>query len=106
MNHRRMKCVTCGEKPAVPNLAFCHNCQAKLDAERARLKQKPEWYVTYEGYTVAIFRIDGKLTPKLIKRDESKLPKSRTLNLNTYLPGYTREQIKNLKRAVLRMACA
>lgn len=106
MQNRRMKCVICGDKPAVANSGWCKNCKAKIQAERARRSERPEMYVCYEGYTVALYRQNGKLVPKLIKRDAAKLPKGRTLNLNNFLPGYTREQIKNLKRAVLKVACA
>jgi hypothetical protein len=110
MQNRRMKCIICDTKPAMPHSGFCHNCQAKMSSERARLHsgRKPDLYVTYQGYTVALYhdKATGKYSPKLIKREEAKLPKSITLNLNNFLPDYTREQIKNLKRAVLRVACA
>jgi hypothetical protein len=110
MQNRRMKCIICDTKPAMPHSGFCHNCQAKMDSERARLQsnRKPDLYVTYQGYTVALFRErdTGKFTPKLVKREEARLPKSKTLNLNNYMADYTREQIKNLKRAILRVACA
>jgi hypothetical protein len=36
--------------------------------------------------------------------DPQRLPKGITLDLNTYLEGFTREQVKRLKASVLRLA--
>ncbi len=105
VRQRRFKCIICTEKPALPDSGFCHNCQAKIKAMNNRLQStvKPETYITYHGYTVAMVRVDGKLTPKLVKA--SKLPKSRTINLDVFLPEFDKEQVKRLKKLVLRVAC-
>jgi hypothetical protein len=47
---------------------------------------------------------DGKLNGELVRVDPANLPKGITLDLNTYLEGFTREQVKRLKASVLRLA--
>jgi len=100
------KCHICGCRPASTEQGFCHNCQTRLDADRRRKRPpKPFRYVTYRGVTVALHNGNGdKLKPEFITRDPEKLPKRRLINLDTYCPGFTREQVKKLKRLCLRFA--
>lgn len=98
-------CIICGKHRA-PVHGFCHNCNAKIEAEkRQRAKARPEHYLTYRGFTVGLFRKDsGTLRAELLRVSPERLPKTRTLDLNTYLPGYTRETIKSFKACVLELA--
>ncbi len=96
------KCFICGTRPATSSSsAMCHNCRAKIGALGKSLRNaEPIKYVTYQGSSVALFRNDdGRFTPVMTKR--TKFPKSKLINLDTYCEGFTREQIKNLKRVVL-----
>ena len=102
------KCHICGVRPATTEQGYCHNCQSQLEADRRRKRPaKPFRYVTYRGVTVALHKHsdnDGKLKTEFITRDPEKLPKSRLINLDTYCPGFTRDQVKKLKRLCLRFA--
>jgi len=102
------KCHICGVRPASTEQGFCHNCQAQLEADRRRKRQasKPDKYVTYRGVTIALFKKDGKdeYKPVFSTHDPDKLPKSKLINLDIYCPGFTREQIKKLKKLCLSFA--
>lgn len=101
------KCHICGVRPASTDQGFCHDCQASIEAERRRKRQarKADKYVTYRGVTVALRKNgEGEYKAEFITRDPEKLPKSRLINLDIYCPGYTREQIKKLKRLCLSFA--
>jgi len=104
------KCLICGVRPSSTERGFCHDCQASLDAEKRRKRQtsKADKYVTYRGVTVAL-RKNGKngeaiYKAEFITTNPDRLPKSRLINLDNYCPGYTREQIKKLKKLCLRFA--
>lgn len=96
------KCFICNTRPATSSSsAMCHNCRAKIGALKSTARQtEPFKYVTYQGSTVALVKNKaGRLSPVMTKR--TKFPKSKLINLDTYCEGFTREQIKNLKRVVL-----
>jgi len=100
------KCHICNVRPASTEQGYCHNCQSQLEADRRRKRpQKPFRYVTYRGVAIAFHNGKGdKLKTELVTRDPEKLPKAKLINLDTYCPGFTREQIKKLKRLCLRFA--
>lgn len=100
-----MTCIICNHRPAVAG-AYCHNCNAKIQAVRKRLKsEKPVKFATYRGHVVGFFRNGGKkLVPRLLHRKPDNLPKRDTLDLNTYIPGFTREQVKKIKAVILQLA--
>jgi len=89
---------------------YCVNCASKLDAERhkrATQSDKPVKFLTYRGFVVGLYRNgSGKLTSKLLKSNPANLPKARTLDLNRYCEGYTRDTIKAFKRCILQLANA
>jgi len=101
------KCLICGRRPAVSERGFCHNCLSSIDAEKRRKRQanKADKYVTYHGVTVALFK-NGNDTyrPVFDTRDPERLPKSRMINLDRYCAGFTREQVKKLKKLCLSFA--
>jgi len=103
------KCLICDIRPAVDR-GYCHNCLASIEAERRRKRQarRADKYVTYRGVTVAL-RKNGKngndeYKAEFITTNPERLPKSRLINLDVYCPGYTREQIKKLKKLCLSFA--
>ena len=102
-----MKCVICGKRPAREG-AYCANCHNKIEAERRRRRQStPERFITYRGHVVGLYRNgNGALEPRLLKRNPDLLPKKKTLNLNHYIEGFTREQVKRLKACILQLANA
>lgn len=101
-----MKCLVCERRPRHEGKAYCHNCLVKIEADKRRRQAiKPVQYLTYRGHVVALYpNGDGKLQGKLMSTDPQRLPKGITLDLNTYLEGFTREQVKRLKASVLRLA--
>jgi len=101
------KCHICSVRPASTEQGYCHNCQSQLDADRRRKRpRKPFKYVTYRGVTIALHKDskDDKFKPEFITRDPEKLPRSKLINLDVYCPGFTRDQVKKLKRLCLRFA--
>jgi len=101
------KCLICGVRPATTDQGFCHNCQTSIDAEKRRKRQatNADKYVTYRGVTVALRKNgEGEYKAAFSTVNPERIPKSRLINLDVYCPGYTREQIKKLKRLCLSFA--
>ena len=100
-----MTCVICDKRPAGDS-GRCPICSQKLEAENHRNgKRKVFRFLTYRGSVVALYpNGEGRFVPELVKRDPAKLPKNITLDLNTYLEGFDRAQIKRMKAAVLQLA--
>lgn len=100
------KCIICELRPPVSN-GWCAHCQQQIEAAKRQHEPEPPFrYVTYKGCVVGMFRKDGGYVPRLLQRDPGKLPKSRTINLDEFCEGFTRDQIHKLKRGVLRTAGA
>jgi hypothetical protein len=98
-------CSICNRRPRANGSRYCTNCQAKMDREkRLRTAEKPVKFATYRGHVVGFYRSDGVLIPRLLRRKPEGLPRGKTLDLNHYIPGFTREQVKNLKAAILQLA--
>lgn len=103
------KCVICDVRPVNGNPeGMCAHCHSKVERERMlRRPEKPFRYVTYQGHVVGMFRSqDGKLSPRLLGIAAERLPKSITLDLNRYLNGFTRDQIKKMKKCVFQLTQA
>jgi len=102
------KCLICEDQRRSAGSLYCHNCGGKLKAGRTRKKGgEPSTFVVYQDNVVALIpngRKDANgeslYTPALLKRNSVGLPKGKTINLDTYCPGYTRQQIRRLKAAV------
>lgn len=105
------KCIICEQRPAKGS-GFCSVCGDKINSANNRKANskaagKPAHFLTYRGDVVGLFpNGNGTLKPRLLNRNPEHLPKSKTLDLNTYLPGFTREVIKRFKACVLRLASA
>lgn len=102
------RCVICGERPASQKSAYCPVCNKSLKRNRAkRVRPTIEKFVVYHGFVVGLVRNgDHKYKGQLLNRSVENLPKSKTINLDQYCDGYTREQVKNLQRSVLKTAHA
>jgi len=104
----RRKCVICGVRPANGS-GRCHVCGDQIDAVKRRKKatDKPVKFLTYRGIVVGLYpESAGKLRGRIMRRNDSRLPKCRTINLNQYCDGFTRETIKRFKAACLQLARA
>lgn len=107
---RKPKCAICGLKPSNGN-GYCHNCNAKIEkANRLKAKRngkgKIERYLTYQGHVVGLFREGKQVLGKLLMLEPEKLPKAKTMNLNSWIVGANREEVKRLKAKVLKLANA
>ena len=100
-------CIICEHRPARTG-GICVQCDSKIEHERRPAQsQPPTRYLTYQGYVVGLYpRSDGKLVPRLLKRSPDHLPKRKTLDLNTYLDGFSRDEVKRFKACVLSTARA
>ena len=100
-------CVICGNR-RVHGVGRCHICDSQIAADTRRKRPaQPVKFITYRGHVVGLFpNGDKTLLGRLLKRDPDKLPKSRTIDLNKWCEGYTREIIKGFKAKVLRLAQA
>lgn len=100
------RCIICDYRPAQDEQGYCNICASKLKAERQHQGgQQPVNFLTYRGNVVGLFNNgNGKLTPRLLRRNPDNLPGAKTLNLNRYLPGFDRAQIKRFKRCILQLA--
>ena len=100
-------CAICNHRPKANGSRYCTNCLAKMDKEkRQRIVEKPVKFATYRGLVVGFYRRHGVLVPRLLRRKPEGLPRGKTLDLNHYIEGFTREQVKNLKSAILQVAAS
>jgi len=99
------KCVICDQRPSRVN-GRCTHCNTQLEAvSTAKAKAQPRNFLTYRGHVVGLFPNGGKtLVARLLSRSDKYLPKRKTVNLNIYCNGFTREKIKSFKACVLRLA--
>jgi len=97
------KCAICGVRPRHNGESYCAPCGGKVAAEYRRKENlRPVKFLIYRDNVVGLFRNGGGLlVPRLLKRDPEKLPKGKTINLDRYCPGFDRQQIRKMKRAIL-----
>jgi hypothetical protein len=101
------KCAICDHRPAARGGKYCYICASQMEADRRRIKRVPFRFATYRGSSIAFFkRGDGGLDYLPIKRKPENLPKGITLDLNTYIHGFEREQVHKIKTAILQCANA
>jgi len=100
------KCVICGQRPANGHEGRCVQCHSKIVAMGKRPVQ-PQYFLTYRGSVVGLYpNGDKTLKPRLLNRSVEHLPKGKTINLDHYCVGYSREVIKRFKACVLQLAHA
>jgi len=99
------KCVICEQRPANGNgLGRCAQCHTKILAMSKRTVQ-PRHFLTYRDNVVGLYPDGGgTLKPRLLGRSAEHLPKGKTIDLNVYCPGYSRDIIKRFKACVLKLA--
>jgi hypothetical protein len=105
-----LKCLICDLQPRATDSLYCHNCGAKLKVHAAK-NREPSTFLVYQDNVVGLIPNGHKdsegrelFTPVLLKRKPEGLPKGKTVDLNVYCEGYTREQIKHLKAVVKHTA--
>jgi hypothetical protein len=109
------KCIVCDKRPAVRGDIYCAMCRTKVEAatqSREDSKVEPRYYIAWKGTVVGLYPVgeadDGQMhyKPRLESLDVEALPKSRTINIDQFVPGYDRSQIAKLKRTCLMLAGA
>lgn len=108
------KCLICNHRPAFSGSPYCHNCQQRIAAEKQRrVKATPEKYLYYRGNWVGMYRAsEDTLRPQYLgfapigdkSKVKPKYPMGKVLNLDGYLEGFSREQVKKMKRCILRLS--
>jgi hypothetical protein len=110
MQQQKPKCLICEYRPAQDGSPYCHNCKQKIVAETAsQQRETPEKYLYYRGNWVGMYRVSSDtLKPQYLGyapiEKKPKYPLNRTLNLDGYLVGFTRDQIRKLKRCILQLS--
>lgn len=109
----RRKCVICGNRPVAKGqqAGYCKVCQDQIDSgRRARSSQEEvRQYVTYKGVVIALkpSHVEGGLQmykAERIFRAPESLPKSKLVDLNHYVEGLDRKQVKKYKALFARVA--
>jgi len=107
-----MKCIICNRRPAINGSGYCGICTDKIATDNRRNRPpQPEKFLVYRGAVVGLFpngTANGErlYRAELLRRKPTGLPKSKTINLDHWCEGYSREQIKKMKATVLRLANA
>lgn len=104
MTKPKVKCPICDIRPINGNGQYCKVCFEKIQIEKIKAKIEPAKFLTYKGFVVGLVKspLDGRLYPYQLKRDPAKLPRAKTINLDSYVEGFNRDQIKEFKKCVLR----
>ena len=99
-----VKCIICEQRPSHEG-GFCHICSDKLASQkRHSTDNEPKYFLTYHGHVVGFYpNGGGMLRPRLLQRNELRLPKSKTINLNAYCEGFSREQVKRFKACIMQL---
>jgi len=99
------KCIICG-KGINPHREspYCHEHEKEIKSLVRKKVPGAFMYACFRGQTIGFYPIDnGKLTTRL-ETGTKFIPKCKMINLDNYCPGYTRAQVKKMKKAILRLA--
>ena len=97
------KCVICEHRPAIGN-GRCAQCASQIAKMSRPTTTQPRHFLTYRGHVVGLFpNGGGTLKPQLLARSPKHLPQGKTIDLNRYCEGYTREVIKKFKACILQL---
>ena len=104
------KCIICDRRPQKVGL-YCGVCAEKLKREaetRDERKESASYYITWKGIVVGLYKYTDDVgihyRPRLEYLDIKDLPKSRTIDINVYVPGYDRKQISKFKATCLQLS--
>jgi hypothetical protein len=105
------KCPICSRKHKNEG-PYCRGCQITLGKDRAEERKRQNTngnavkFIHYQGHVIGFFNKKRKLVARYIGMSLTGIPKSKLINLDEYCPGYTRDQIKKFKAAVLKLSQA
>ncbi len=105
-------CLICGYRPRAKGSKYCQQCGGHIESEWNYCKPKEaKYYVRYREYAIA-FMPNGKNdagdqtyypTPFYGTWNDNLRNVEKWIDLNRYVDGMTREQVKRLKKTVLRV---
>ena len=111
------RCFICGRRPPARGEMYCRVCQRELDqAEQARHKRCQAWkkawkFLHWKGVVVGLYQVDQvdewgqpMVRPRRVFQTLGQLPKAKVIDLDTYIPGFTRQQIKRMKATLRQLA--
>ena len=104
---KKPKCVICDKRPANGG-GYCVQCADGVTRERkARTSDQPRNFLHYRGHVVGLYPDGDKtLKARLLKRSLKGLPKRKTVDLDHYCNGYSREVVKRFKACILTLVNA
>ena len=81
--------------------------EEKAVADRRKAKNKAFRFVHYKGNVVGMFPNDkeGTYKPQYVGTSLSGIPQYKLIDLDKYVPGFDRKQIRKLKACVISLAC-
>ena len=102
------KCIMCEHRPANGDGGLCVQCGGKVSSLRKTTTTNvPRHFLSYRGNVVGLYPIGGGiLRARLLNRSAGKLPKRKTVRLDGWCEGFSRETIKRFKACVLKLANA
>ena len=105
-------CTICGRGQRARD-RFCQRCTRNLERERTaekRRKAHQGWQyklwkaIHWKGYLVGLYENGGScLNAQALTVAVGRVPKSMLVDLDKYCPGYDRQQVKKMKRAVAQV---
>ena len=106
----------CDRRPKVNGGTYCRMCQRELDeAAQGRRQRCDAWrqawkFLHWNGVVVGLYPVgnDGDwlpmVKPRRLFKELHQLPMSKVIDLDTYIPGFTRQQIKGMKATLKQLA--
>lgn len=112
-----IRCSICGRRPPAKGEMYCRVCQheiAQADSERGQRCQawNKAWkFLHWKGVVVGLYQVDQvddwgipKVRPRRVFKTLGQLPKGKVIDLDTYIQGFTRQQIKGMKATLKQLA--
>ena len=110
------RCFLCDRRPKANGGMYCRMCQREMDQAGRERKQrcdawKQAWqFLHWKGVVVGLYPAsngaDGRpmVKPRRVFKELGQLPKAKVIDLDTYIPGFTRQQIKEMKATLRQLA--
>ena len=110
------RCCICGRRPPARGEMYCRVFQGDMDQAELERRQrcqgwKKAWKLLHwKGVVVGIFPNgngpDGQAVyqPRRVFKSLDQLPKDKVIDLDTYIPGFTRQQIRGMKATLKQLA--
>ena len=110
------RCAICDRRPPAKGEMYCRVCQGEMDRAEQDGKHrcqgwKQAWkFLHWKGVVVGIYLNgcgpDGQTwnRPQRVFKNLSQLPKAKVIDLDTYIPGFTRQQIAGMKKTLKQLA--